>query len=102
MSGALALGLLASGSLAPGVARAASPTALPAATSTEPSRTAPAPKTERDDVLRELESREDESLASHRASGWSTLRWVVVILLLIFLFPIGLIVLIILLIVDPP
>jgi hypothetical protein len=52
-------------------------------------------------TLDALEREEDEGLATHRASGgWAWWEILIVVLLLVFLFPIGLIVLIILLIVK--
>jgi hypothetical protein len=86
---------LAASLLAPSVAHARNdrvpPTSAPAT-----ARTAKVA-----DPLDSLARHEDRSLERQRASGeWSTGEIVVVVLLLIFLFPIGLIVLIILLIVK--
>lgn len=97
---ALAASLLA----APGLARGetAAPAASRATATSQASSTKPATPSVAKDDLDEFAQAEDESLADHRASGeeWSTGEIIVVVLLLIFLFPIGLIVLIILLIVK--
>ena len=62
--------------------------------------TAPAGTSTQAQRLSDLSKVEDESLAEHAAGEWSNSEVVMVVLLLIFLFPIGLIVLIILLITD--
>lgn len=102
---ALALGLAVLLAAPLAVARAAGPSAPgPArATATGAPRVATARgDAEQEQLFRELTPLEDESLAEHRAGGWSTFRIVVIVLLCIFLLPIGLIVLITCLIVDPP
>jgi len=84
--------------LAPGLARAADPPATTAVRSASTSaRPSLAP-----DTFDALARDEDESLAKHRASGerWTDGEVILVVLLLIFVFPVGLIVLIVLLIVK--
>jgi len=99
MSGTRPLGMLARLALA---ASLLAPSAVQArdgparATSAPP---ATARQVQRQDPLDALARHEDRTLERQRASGeWSTGEIVVVVLLLIFLFPIGLIVLIVLLI----
>ena len=98
----LSLALVGAG---PDVAHAAAPgdrTARAEATAAEPG-SAPRPSREgQEQLAKDLEAYDDDALACRHAAGWSTLRIVVVVLLIIFLLPIGLIVLITLLIVDPP
>ncbi len=67
--------------------------------SVEPGVQAVAPADD-DDLFSELAKNEDEGLARHVAGDLSTGEIILVVLLLIFLFPIGLIVLIILLVTD--
>ena len=73
----------------------------PVATTTSSAGTSARPPL-RADMLDALARDEDESLAKHRASGerWTDGEVILVVLLLIFVFPVGLIVLIVLLIVK--
>jgi hypothetical protein len=100
----LARALLAAAlGLAPAVARAGGVARAPDRTTATALVSSGKPAPEKDQLARDLEPLEDEALASHEAgSKWSTLQIVIVVLLIIFLLPIGLIVLIVLLIVDPP
>src|ERR1022692_4602167 len=85
----LAAGLLGAPAIAPA-------NAADAVCAQQESRsTSTRPQTQR---LSDLARLEDESLAKHTAGEWSDAEVILTLLLLIFLFPIGLIVLIVLLI----
>lgn len=92
--------LLAAGLGAPSFAPASAADPVRIQTSPQPANTTPSGSHTQAQRLSALQGLEDESLAPHKAGEWSDTEVVMVILLLVFLFPIGLIVLIVLLCTD--